>query len=391
MPQNPTILVKKKDGTSVRMTMDEFRAYKKSNTEIVKETPVSNAGVPKDEPSVPRVQVIEDGKATIIQGSTPKKTSQPSEPKKETIVQREEKKREVFAPPLTAEKMKQEPRPMAKNVVQWSADDHKSPLDTSLHEDGAPVSQPVPSKTIDQRVVDIMNSIPFVVTPNVRGRLQSLLQSRVKEIRTDDQILHYFVRSEGDGGLGFTEEQAHQIIEKIHTVIAPKGFGSNRVLRPEKQQRAGEKITQPVRPTQNQRAVPLVNMPTPTRSILPGSVPQKTMVHDVFPGGEAKQSVGPIDELRNLTVEEFRRLGASVQERKDRLEAKFRTLEQESYLLYLDAKDAWKGSPLYKEYQTIILSALKDGKTIQDVALEKRGMTFEDIQALISVGKSLHV
>lgn len=90
-------------------------------------------------------------------------------------------------------------------------------------------------------------------------------------------------------------------------------------------------------------------------------------------------AMGPIDEIRAITLTDFRRLSNTPEEGAMRLKQKFMNLKDESVLLYMEALEAWKKSPLYAEYVLAVitslatkqpLSATKDAKMISPAEMK---------------------
>lgn len=319
-PQQPTILVKKADGTSVRMTMDEFKEYR------------ANTGASVSAPAI---------------GAAPDK--QPSEKK--------------------------------QNPVQWSDDDHASPLDASLHEDAEKRMMP-PSKGIDERVLSIMSSLPFQVPGHLRGRLQSLLQSRLKDIRSDVQVGEYLLRPEASGGLGMDEDQMDAVMTAIAMVVPKKQIVPKNPVVAVSSKTVAAPVPPMVKPVAPKPVTPLAPVGT-----MP-AIMAKPVMHDVIAKGVEKESVGPLDELKTMSLDEFRRLGSTTDERTTKLMQKFGTLQQESFLLYLEAVEAWKSCPLYRLYQETIMQSLQNHEPI-DTRNVQAGMAGQEIKAIIEVNQHL--
>ena len=84
-------------------------------------------------------------------------------------------------------------------------------------------------------------------------------------------------------------------------------------------------------------------------------------MHDVIapnPGPVKKSSVGPVDELRNFTLVDFRRLSDKPEDAVEKIKDKFDVLREESFLLYLNGKEAWQSSPLCLQYQENLSKSL---------------------------------
>ena len=115
-------------------------------------------------------------------------------------------------------------------------------------------------------------------------------------------------------------------------------------------------------------------------------------MHDVQPAAPVMHTEGPVDELRHFSLQDFRRLAGTPHDARAQLMEKFYTLQKESFLDYLDARDAWRQSPLYRQYQQAAVSALQNGQPLSSVLSRQRmgdQMTIDEYAAIVDVGKAL--
>lgn len=128
----------------------------------------------------------------------------------------------------------------------------------------------------------------------------------------------------------------------------------------------------------------------------------KPVLHDVRPVAPVQPSVissrpkllGPAEELSAITLEDFRRFGATVDARTSALMKKFTELQKESFLLYLKGVSAWRESPLYQKYIGVIQSALTAHETIDAACAHMVGkddLTKEEIMAIIRINAVVNV
>ena len=103
-------------------------------------------------------------------------------------------------------------------------------------------------------------------------------------------------------------------------------------------------------------------------------------------------AVGPIDEFRLFALKDFRRLASDPKVAADMMLAKFDVLKQDSYLLFMNAVDAWYQSPLYREYQQALFSSIKNDETLADsLAFQggKAGLSEAEVLALVKVNREI--
>ncbi|MCH7492675.1 hypothetical protein IID19_03765 [Patescibacteria group bacterium] len=79
------------------------------------------------------------------------------------------------------------------------------------------------------------------------------------------------------------------------------------------------------------------------------------------------QVVGPVDELGQTDIKEFRRLGTNPQDAAEKIVEKIDLLEEESWPMRMDGIAAWKKSPLNKLYVSIGRQSMDSSKIIQEV------------------------
>jgi hypothetical protein len=110
--------------------------------------------------------------------------------------------------------------------------------------------------------------------------------------------------------------------------------------------------------------------------------------------GGAPRLVGLAQELRALTLVEFRRLGppeVSTQ----KIMQKIDTLAQESFEKRLEGIKAWQNCPLQQSYLNLVAQSFKAGKPVDQLSedLRKTGQdapTAAEISAIISLNSKLH-
>lgn len=100
--------------------------------------------------------------------------------------------------------------------------------------------------------------------------------------------------------------------------------------------------------------------------------------------------MGPVDEIEFFSLVDFRRLSPKTENAKEILKGKFQSLQEESYVLFLDARDAWHKSPLFRTYQDMILSSLEQKIPLQNTLQQNsQGLTALELDALVEINHSL--
>ena len=114
-------------------------------------------------------------------------------------------------------------------------------------------------------------------------------------------------------------------------------------------------------------------------------------IQDIKP---APRVISPIDELKMLSVTNFRRLGASSPARIEKIISKIKLLEKDGYDKMVQGVKAWRVSPANRLYLQIAKDALVGGMTIK-AAAEERGKqnketySMEEVEAIINLNNRL--
>ena len=121
---------------------------------------------------------------------------------------------------------------------------------------------------------------------------------------------------------------------------------------------------------------------------LPPKPPGK--VTDIKP---VPKLIGPLEELKSLTLVDFRRLGTSPEEATAKVVAKITFLKQESIMRGTSAVDAWRSSPLNQLYLQVLNEALIGGVSPETVLTRSQGgtsvLTLNEFHAIMELNKKL--
>ncbi len=438
----PTVLVKKPDGTYVRVSLAELKAQKKedfSSAETV--VPAPPAATPLEPTTVPVASLPSDltvVQESIVPVSQPEIISSAVEPLpiisetlpplSSSIAPVEEPPKEIVTAPAPLAASPQSPPVIDASVV--STDVEITPIvepvssaplaiqpnvsvdvtplvtapksDVSLHEDfpsrvinsGAPR---VSTKRLDE-VAGIIEKISFKVPKDYENRLRSIVQLRVKDIKSEDETKEIVLRAYNEGGLALSSLEADELLrlcaekplispEKEPDIVPPL-FS---LPKPAPRLSLAEMMPEAVQKKENNPSDSFVS-PLPTKDTIfspSGKSIAKPMVQDVV---YKEMAVGPIEEIRALTLLDFRRLSKNPEEAAGRLAQKFINLRDESILLFLDAITAWRNSPLYMGYVEILTNALAQRKKITALtSLDSKVIQLPELSALIAMEKKLNI
>ena len=396
----PTIPVKKSDGTIVRMSLEEFKKYQQELNN--KKT----TGVP------PKGGVVQGENLPAIEIPPVLSTTAPVSEVfvDEALAKSKIPKRDVALSGLYVQnpKSKQNPNSKLQEIVNneinrnretsqnidagqvgnSSVDKETSLLEEPVEEEITQAPKVVFKK--DNSAKEIIAKLSFKVAPDLAGRLESLVNSRLRDIRDDVQFIDYAQKAVGNGGVGLREEKAEEILKLISSNFKFQISNKNQRLKKE----IGNSEQRTVNSEQNLNSKPANSeqidriQDTGYRIQNMGSHPP---MNDILPPPKpAAQPVGPVEELRMFTLTDFRHLG-EVKKAGEILAQKFITLKNESFFLFRDGLDAWHQSPLFNEYRKVLAQALRENKMVEAVLSEGGGLTREEFDEMVEVGKNFNV
>lgn len=411
MPNNssgPTILVKKKDGTQVRMTWEEFAVYKKSlgSGEAEPQNPTEPvAEKPRDYSESEKHGIIEPEKEIVKKVVEPEKTKTsekilPLETEKNKISKNGETHlatstpvRDIFVDEAVASKKKKaEPA-----VRAWTRDDHASPLEDKENISRYAGSSLLPGARTGQGP-KVLSKLNFKIPEELRGRFDSLVESYLKGIRTASQIEDYATREVANGGLGLLESQAREFLLAMREELV---YEAEPVRRPGVEELKKEKT-------------PIVSLPERKTLFRNDSIQPpreaRPIMHDVVAGKEkivtdqqvsepvakiveVKRGVGPEEELQTMTLQDFRLLADDPVYGAEALLARIRVLKNYSFMAYQQGLQAWYNSPLYQDYCRVLSQAIGSKKKLEEVLPneKKEGLTRDEFLSLMEMMKNLEM
>lgn len=263
---------------------------------------------------------------------------------------------------------------------------------------------------------DIIKKLNLTLAPHLVDRLRRQIALRIKDVRGEDEAREWLIRPERELGVGLNEAQAEIVLKACRDYLAKTTKAPVPAVAPLKKSipptalRAEEealpqKYSAPKPPAaaapfnafvrapevkevkkfdellkMRDQAGALEQQPKP-------AAPVRPLVRDITP---ARQSgIGPVDEIKYITLTDFRRLSAVPAEAAARLKQKFVNLRDESYILFLDALDAWKMSPLRADYLSRVNEAINLGRPLETIAADKEKIQLNEIKALIEMEKEL--
>ncbi|MFH0805258.1 MAG: hypothetical protein V1916_03645 [Patescibacteria group bacterium] len=247
-------------------------------------------------------------------------------------------------------------------------------------------------------------------------RFAKVVESRLHSARSDIETAEVLSRPSKIGGLGLQPPVAQAVVQKIVALHAPQPKPAGRVAPPVAPKPIPLTVAVPVPPafvplpkprppappaSPAVKVVPIgtpAPVPPPTPKPAPPAaspVQPAQPVSDLYGMSQAEamskisrsrqaeverpqvvdirqpnRVLGPVEELRDIDLKEFRRLGVSPQEAADRVVEKVALLEEESWQMRMDGLRAWQRSPVFRLYAAIGRQSIERGRTVAAIIQE---------------------
>lgn len=234
---------------------------------------------------------------------------------------------------------------------------------------------------------------------DVRGRLERVIASRLRNIRDIVQTKDALIRPKVEGGIGLEQEQADKLMRIIEQQRKKVDVGEVEIEQTanSKQQIAegGVGVVQERREVDVYRDTPVQEKDQPKapakKQFTRTRTQSKKSVSDVKTKAKL---VGPIDELKNITVREWRTFGSDIKTRVDKIRDKIDIIAEDSVSERVKAIKAWKSSPLYRLYLNIGAMSMEQGNTLDQVlsgmvGQKKETLTKEEFDAIADLNRTL--
>ena len=283
---------------------------------------------------------------------------------------------------------------------------------------------PIPRDEVYEKLAEeVIGESGISLPPDIRRRLIIALVARLKDVRDSAETKDYITRPVPAGGVGLQAAQAERVlalvnlrfskiteemerVERERTLTALKREREGEERRVEIRQ-AGEGMARdelfaaitakskkmPQAPTPSVSPPPLTSPtpPPPARLAAPPAPSMRPKVLDVTP---AVKLVGPVEELRAMTLADFRKLARDPKEACLKIRDKINLLQEESFEKRNAAVTAWRGSEPMRIYAELTAAALQEGKAVpvqiqERTAAGKPSLTQEEFTAIMELNRIL--
>lgn len=294
-----------------------------------------------------------------------------------------------------------------------------------------------PIQQYDAMAERLISQSGVKVPTDLAQRFKILVISRLKDVRKAGETLERLQADPLNGGLGLNKAEAEKIINSMEGERAKEGelktppslpkiikepelevkeisepkvetpFIAPRPAAPPppKSTTSDIKRIQPTaikiipQPAKQQARVEFADIPKtapepakpkPTMAI-PQTVAGKAKVEDV---AYRPRLLGPVEELREMTLLDFHRLSPKVKVAVDKIYAKMELLGKEGYDRRIKGMQAWQESPINKLYSSILNESLKRLVPVSKVIEERAGrqketLTLEEFKHTVQLNKNL--
>lgn len=229
-------------------------------------------------------------------------------------------------------------------------------------------------RTLDQFISQHQLLFP---EPIMEKRFRMIMKAFIKGIRTAGDTTELLTRATKIGGMAYAPDLAHTLVEAATSVgqsyrdatplpatppPPPPSMAAPMPARPKVPNAPPSPAMPPIRPVPAAVAAPL---PTPLYRPKPSPIIRRPDDRPAMSDIQVPSKMtGPVDELRTLTLMDFRRLGADTKQAVAHVIEKIDLLGEESFAKRAEGTNAWRQSPLYKLYLEMGVESMERGEPI---------------------------
>ena len=247
--------------------------------------------------------------------------------------------------------------------------------------------------------------------PLLNDRCKKIVESRVRDVRDAASTRAQFERPVDKGGLGESGRRLADILERLEATVFSYEEAQRKRHEEEKlkavqdslQARAAKALGAKQEETLlDKRFNDLVGTNVDTQKmrtaieeakrVIPKShlIVAPTMQEIAF----EKRLTGPVDELRHMTLADFRRLSRDPAEAATKIKDKVELLEEQGYDKKIEGVKAWRSCPVNSLYLSLAREALVSGIGIaatiaQHATKKEESLTTQEYQAILALNGEL--
>ena len=283
------------------------------------------------------------------------------------------------------------------------------------------------SQTVFEYLIDdIIKQSNLNLLESVNKRLRRVIDSRLRDVRDLLETKDVLIRPVELGGVGLINEQAQKVLKIIESVRIKTQEGLDIVEKEllSQKQNIDENILQQVKPfstyihpsyqdqgesdqlsvssDQEEKKKKIIKQQEdsrfnlePTKKI-PGQVfatsqeiikPKINLKSKIQSSNFVKDNklekdtyqefkinkrlVGPVEELSDISINDFRKLGTSISDTISKIKNKIELLQDESYEKKAQGIKAWRSSPVYQNYLNLGNKSIEQEKSVEEIIKNK--------------------
>ena|GEM_PF-2551877 len=270
-------------------------------------------------------------------------------------------------------------------------------------------------------------------TPELKTRFENIVRMRLRDIRGADETHTLLTLPQNQSGLGLPNSAADKIGKLIEAEVAAltgalraekkrEDEGTTRIATRGAQNKANDAHAQELKALEErfitlagkskqlkEREVLLPPLPQNPKSVFRNPKPAPEMKPVLSPSSIAPQVggkprvedvkftqklTGPVEELRAMTIVEFRRLSKDAKEATLKVRDQIDLVKDQGHEKYVAAVHAWKESEPSRLYLELSRTALEKGTPIPAIITERARqneptLTVAEFQAILSLNSGL--
>ena len=275
-------------------------------------------------------------------------------------------------------------------------------------------SAQVARSAMDQAVLSVMQEIGDLSLDEYRlKRLQSTISTRLTDVRNDIQTKSILQREVKVGGIELDHDAADRvavlierayntfrsaIVEEEKKKIEQIMEGQKQKVEERKKRESEEhakwyqekmKSSQVETDLQQQFAQAMQNM-----AASPSPLPSGSHQVDGVIAPAPRRLKGLAEELGGMRWEDFRRLASTPEAAAEKVQQKLETLKAESFERWTEGVQAWRNSPIQRDYLSLVTESFGPGKPVAELveakhALDPRTPSSAEVSALIQLNGAI--
>ena len=256
-----------------------------------------------------------------------------------------------------------------------------------LKKTGMSAPRSLENPRIDEILRGLHLSFP---SSDIEKRFRVLVGSRLSGVRDAQDFKSALARGVQKGGLGLDKHTASRIEEMVEGEVSGNNTKAKKSVDLAKRSYVEERAKKYDAPssvgsapsTKLEVDVPPKKMADTKARLSGSSVPASKTASGKVPVSDvqyARRLVGPVEELHRMTIDDFRRLPGSTKDAADNIKDDIEGIGAHDPGRRIRAIEAWRQSPLVKEYQRLLAMSLHSGVPI-DIVLKDKAKNKKDVE-----------